>query len=163
MESVAEKFFFCNSSFSPDMGRFISEDPIGFAGGDSNLYSYVFNNPVNKIDPTGEGPILGGICFAFDLAYNAATGASGAYNQSRNISLYQKQIDRIKRQLGDLPESCDINEDYIERKRLEKQLYLLTNKQLYESALLKKALFDSIGQSAAGVLICRGFAALPTP
>ncbi|WP_041620431.1 RHS repeat-associated core domain-containing protein [Stanieria cyanosphaera] len=33
--------------------RFISEDPIGFAGGDSNLYRYVNNSPVNYVDPLG--------------------------------------------------------------------------------------------------------------
>lgn len=34
-------------------GRFISKDPIGFDGGDTNLYAYVGNNPVNFIDPLG--------------------------------------------------------------------------------------------------------------
>ena len=34
-------------------GRFISKDPIGFAGGDVNLYGYVLNDPVNFIDPIG--------------------------------------------------------------------------------------------------------------
>jgi uncharacterized protein RhaS with RHS repeats len=34
-------------------GRFISKDPIGFAGGDVNLYGYVQNNPVNLTDPEG--------------------------------------------------------------------------------------------------------------
>jgi RHS repeat-associated protein len=29
-----------------DGDRFISEDPIGFAGGDSNLYCYVGNSPL---------------------------------------------------------------------------------------------------------------------
>lgn len=32
---------------------FISKDPIGFEGGDVNLYAYVQNNPVNYIDPSG--------------------------------------------------------------------------------------------------------------
>lgn len=32
---------------------FIQKDPIGFAGGDVNLYGYVLNNPVNYIDPEG--------------------------------------------------------------------------------------------------------------
>jgi uncharacterized protein RhaS with RHS repeats len=35
------------------VGRFISEDPAGFEGGDVNLMSYVKNNPVNLIDPSG--------------------------------------------------------------------------------------------------------------
>jgi RHS repeat-associated protein len=34
-------------------GRFMSKDPIGFAGGDTNLYAYVLGDPVNLIDPTG--------------------------------------------------------------------------------------------------------------
>ena len=35
------------------MGRFISEDPIGFAGGDANLYAYVWNRSIGWIDPYG--------------------------------------------------------------------------------------------------------------
>lgn len=38
--------------YSPELQRFISEDPIGLAGG-INLYSYVGNNPVNFVDPLG--------------------------------------------------------------------------------------------------------------
>jgi RHS repeat-associated protein len=34
-------------------GKFISEDPISFAGGDSNLYRYVFNSPIGYSDPSG--------------------------------------------------------------------------------------------------------------
>ncbi|MBK8466832.1 MAG: RHS repeat-associated core domain-containing protein [Chloracidobacterium sp.] len=39
--------------YDPQIGRFISEDPIGFAGGDVNLYGYVWNDPLNFIDPFG--------------------------------------------------------------------------------------------------------------
>ena len=39
--------------YDPKVGRFISEDPIGFKGGDVNLYVYVGNNPINLIDPLG--------------------------------------------------------------------------------------------------------------
>jgi RHS repeat-associated protein len=39
--------------YSPTMQRFISEDPSGFAGGDTNLYAYVGNDPVNFVDPSG--------------------------------------------------------------------------------------------------------------
>jgi hypothetical protein len=39
--------------YDPRMGRFISEDPIGFDGGDTNLYRYVDNSPLNATDPSG--------------------------------------------------------------------------------------------------------------
>ncbi|MBI5695638.1 MAG: RHS repeat-associated core domain-containing protein [Nitrospirae bacterium] len=39
--------------YDPKVGRFISEDPLGFGGGDVNLMGYVGNNPVNFVDPTG--------------------------------------------------------------------------------------------------------------
>lgn len=39
--------------YDPQIGRWISKDPIGFAGADTNLYAYVGGNPVNYMDPTG--------------------------------------------------------------------------------------------------------------
>ncbi len=39
--------------YDPNIGRFISEDPIGFGGGDINLYGYASNNPLNFSDPFG--------------------------------------------------------------------------------------------------------------
>ncbi|MGC4068868.1 MAG: RHS repeat-associated core domain-containing protein [Polyangiaceae bacterium] len=39
--------------YAPAMGRWANKDPIGFAGGDTNVYAYVGNNPVNSIDPEG--------------------------------------------------------------------------------------------------------------
>jgi uncharacterized protein RhaS with RHS repeats len=34
-------------------GRWMQQDPIGFAGGDANLYRYVGNSPTNYTDPAG--------------------------------------------------------------------------------------------------------------
>jgi RHS repeat-associated protein len=39
--------------YDPKIGRFISEDPIGFAGGDVNMFAYVGNNPLGYGDPSG--------------------------------------------------------------------------------------------------------------
>jgi len=41
--------------YSPQIGRFISEDPIGFWGG-INIYSYVDDDPANSTDPQGLRP-----------------------------------------------------------------------------------------------------------
>lgn len=38
--------------YDPELGRFLSRDPIGFAAGDTLLYRYVGNNPVNALDPS---------------------------------------------------------------------------------------------------------------
>ena len=39
--------------YEPGTGKFISEDPSGFKGGDANLFRYVGNDPLNRIDPSG--------------------------------------------------------------------------------------------------------------
>lgn len=46
-------YFYRARYYSPLLGRFISEDPLGVGGGDLNLYSYVFNSPTNLVDPSG--------------------------------------------------------------------------------------------------------------
>jgi RHS repeat-associated protein len=40
--------------YDGNLGRFISEDPIGFGGGDINLYGYVRNNSIRHRDPSGK-------------------------------------------------------------------------------------------------------------
>jgi len=51
--------------YDPDVSRWTAKDPILFAGGDTDLYSYVLNDPINLIDPIGTvgvaGAIIGGI------------------------------------------------------------------------------------------------------
>jgi len=39
--------------YDPEIGRFITEDPMSFLGGDINFYAYVGNNPTVFTDPFG--------------------------------------------------------------------------------------------------------------
>ena len=59
--------------YDSSLGRFISEDPIGFSAGDTNLYRYVNNSPTNFTDPTGM--TLSG--WGEDLLYGADQLAAG--------------------------------------------------------------------------------------
>jgi RHS repeat-associated protein len=57
-----------NRTYDPGTGRYTQVDPIGFAGGDLNVYRYVENGPLSFIDPLGlEGEGSGG--FRPDLIY----------------------------------------------------------------------------------------------
>ena len=40
-------------TYQPTITRWQSEDRIGFASGDANLYRYVRNSPTNRVDPKG--------------------------------------------------------------------------------------------------------------
>jgi len=53
-ENDGAGFYYYRARFyHAGLQRFISEDPIGFAGGDMNLYSYLANAPSSGIDPMG--------------------------------------------------------------------------------------------------------------
>jgi RHS repeat-associated protein len=52
--------------YHPTLQRFVSEDPIGFGGGDLNVYGYVRNSPLQGGDPLGLiGPAGGMLLGAF--------------------------------------------------------------------------------------------------
>lgn len=52
-DSETGLYFLRARYFDSQAGRFLSEDPIGFSGGDINVYRYSFNDPVNLEDPSG--------------------------------------------------------------------------------------------------------------
>ncbi|REJ68297.1 MAG: hypothetical protein DWQ31_09355 [Planctomycetota bacterium] len=43
-------------TYDPAIARWLSRDPIGFGGGDYNLYRYVMNSPLILLDPSGNRP-----------------------------------------------------------------------------------------------------------
>jgi RHS repeat-associated protein len=75
--------------YSPALQRFISEDPIGFDGGDFNLYAYVRNSPLNFTDPSGETTLQIAFSGSYILYIFAGTGSAGiAIDGSGNVGLY---------------------------------------------------------------------------
>ena len=81
---AALKINFLESIYNPDTGRFLSEDPTGFYGGDVNLYRYVRDNPTNYIDPFGRRYWFGFIqrakqAILFSLTLCTRAGVKGNY------------------------------------------------------------------------------------
>jgi RHS repeat-associated protein len=44
---------FRNREYSPTLGRFLQNDPLGFGGGDANLYRLEGGSPLDAVDPNG--------------------------------------------------------------------------------------------------------------
>lgn len=66
-------YYYRARDYDPEIGRFISEDPMGFQAG-INFYAYVGNNPVNANDPTG----LAGL-YVYFSGYQVDTGVAGIH------------------------------------------------------------------------------------
>jgi RHS repeat-associated protein len=55
LDSEASLYYYRARYYDSSSGRFLSEDPVGFKGG-QNFYNFVLNMPTNLIDPTGLWP-----------------------------------------------------------------------------------------------------------
>ncbi|HMA95939.1 MAG TPA: RHS repeat-associated core domain-containing protein, partial [Polyangiaceae bacterium] len=78
--------------YDPRFGRWTSKDPILFDGGQTNLYVYVGNDPVNRRDPVGlMGVALGvsgDVGFCWGLCVGSWTGGGGIYVGTDGIGVY---------------------------------------------------------------------------
>ncbi len=65
-------YYFNGRWYDPDLGRFISEDPV-MDPNNPNLYSYCANNPLSNIDPTGYdfASTMSSICSAISSAVSS--------------------------------------------------------------------------------------------
>ena len=85
--------FFDARYLDPNTGRYISEDSMGFAGLDENLYRYVGNNSVNLVDPEGQ--------IAFLPLCGIALGIGAAYDAYSTIGDLAEDRDRLNKQVDD--------------------------------------------------------------
>jgi pimeloyl-ACP methyl ester carboxylesterase len=103
--------------YDPTIGRWTSEDPVGFSAGDADLYRYVGNNPTNETDPSGK------IGIVFDGAgYNASKGSimgQLTYTlvlgnlEAKNDPNGQSDPQYVKTNIGDLEKKVAAAEDFV--------------------------------------------------
>jgi len=79
MDEGDNLYFMRARFYDAEAGRFLSEDPLGFEGGDWNLYAYVRNNPILFSDP------LGLWTFSLGLTSSAGLGLGGGGGSFYNI------------------------------------------------------------------------------
>ncbi len=98
-----------NRWYDAELGRWVSQDPIGFAAGDANLYRYVANSPTNKIDPNGlEGNWLYNFFFGWKEGEHSKEIKQGAARRRQALielggSQANKELQRSLRFGGELP------------------------------------------------------------
>jgi RHS repeat-associated protein len=120
-DSETGLYYYRARYYDPAVGRFLSQDPIGFAGGDTNLYRYVRNQPARLSDPLGTDSITDqGIKDAQRRA-NLNKNIRDRNDACRRIGQLQQQLDalswdpdvpdtvifNIERQLDDLHQTLD--------------------------------------------------------
>jgi RHS repeat-associated protein len=84
--------------YDPEVGRWTAKDPIGFGGGDTDLYGYVLNDPVNYMDSVGLWKKSGHSQLTIDamIASNSFTEAEILRAVNANLL-----VDRLTNQFND--------------------------------------------------------------
>ena len=87
-------YHYRSRAYSPELGRFIQPDSIGFGGRDANFYRYAWNSPMMNVNPSGTccsrqqsevdrlDGLLSGLAFAITLAEQDVQSRIRSYEQA---------------------------------------------------------------------------------
>lgn len=124
-------------NYDAETGRWTSKDPILFNGGDTNLYGYVLQDPINLIDPPGTGPIGFGVC--------VVGGGLSYLSLVKDTKNLQNQLNQNRQKAS----SCEEGSD--ERLALDQE-YLRLNHQYAQNQGYNQSLGFAIGVACAGLV-----------
>jgi RHS repeat-associated protein len=82
--------------YDPQTGQFIGQDPLSFGAGDSNLYRYVGNSPMNFTDPSGMNWFSDRLNDAKNAASTAKYGIQGLTNFYSNPDEVKDAIQGVR-------------------------------------------------------------------
>ena len=117
----------------PSLGQFTSQDPLGLAGGNANLYGYASSNPVARVDPMGRQDILSHLFAGMpeDLYLREPSGyqCANALGYGGGLSLYRGDAsEQARLEVRDIARSffeqlpsydAGVSEDWVRAKMTE--------------------------------------------
>jgi len=126
-------YFYRTRQYDLRTGRFLQEDPIGFAGGNINLYVYAHNNPATLTDPNGRGA-FGGVVGATICAGAAILDVVLTIRTLNQLIAELLELDRQLKALEQQPaETCPIlteTERFEKIKELEAKKFQIGRKRV---------------------------------
>jgi len=136
--------------YSPGLQRFIAQDPIGFLGGDANLYGYVRNNPIIRRDETGEGPLAGVAVGTACAAYTIY----GHYSNLTELNKLSREIQQASQQMQDLRQQQNDCRDPVQQVQLEEQIRQIQQQNIKLIRQYTQQHFADSFSDAANVAAC---------